>query len=393
MAVCEYGSEPVSGAPLAVTIGGEVACLALGIALGPYFGAACALMVPFLVRIDDLCANPPPAPALPDIGGMIASGEIAIAASSLTSYLLENWTAQNWNLFCQCKTSSVCLPTNITSAYTFVYPTVLGPWNGPYPLPGAVTAYSLTFNSWTEPVSASAFFDFELLNGAGVKVGGGTYNPFGHTAPYSPGALSIPGTTTQWRYRLRHSWGTDHTNSANAVNVDVGWTGTCTTSGTPYVPPALQTPDPTWPALPAPPTSCSTDDLCQRLDAIERAIGYLTPKIITPTAATPTLYPAYRIGTRHTALTGQGTIALASGILGLNARFTAWPSSMHSAGGDPTAYFKFGWVTPRTVDGWMRSTPLYLNPQLILPIDSRATSLGYDLYPGVVGELDELVPA
>jgi hypothetical protein len=100
---------------------------------------------------------------------------------------------------------------------------------------------------------------------------------------------------------------------------------------------------------------------------------------------------AYIASTAHTGLSGAGQINV-SGLLGVKIHLTTIPSSYGRQGTFPTEYFDLGWVSFGTADGFPSGVRLSRADQLLLPARCSAyTELDYDLAPGVVATITELV--
>lgn len=100
---------------------------------------------------------------------------------------------------------------------------------------------------------------------------------------------------------------------------------------------------------------------------------------------------AYLASTAHTALSGSGTFAI-QGLLGVKVDVTTLPASLGSAGASPVEHFDLGFVTFGTTDGYPQSIRIEHQAQLMLPARcSVFTTLAYDLHPGVVVTITELL--
>lgn len=100
---------------------------------------------------------------------------------------------------------------------------------------------------------------------------------------------------------------------------------------------------------------------------------------------------AYLAGTAHAGLSGSGTLAI-SGLLGAKISITTLPTQLGQTGTLPVEIFDAGFITFSTPDGYPQSHRIAHNPQLLLPARCSAyTQLNYDLHPGVVATITELV--
>lgn len=128
---------------------------------------------------------------------------------------------------------------------------------------------------------------------------------------------------------------------------------------------------------------CPPDPALQReIDEILRTVTLLQRQI-APFAYVP--------GNVHTGLSGAGTIAI-QGLLGLKIEVTSIPGSYGRTGSDPEVFFDMGFVTLGTSDGYDQSTRVNRQSQILLPPRCSAyTDFGYELRPGVVVTVTELV--
>lgn len=100
---------------------------------------------------------------------------------------------------------------------------------------------------------------------------------------------------------------------------------------------------------------------------------------------------AYVSGTAHAGLSGAGVFDI-QGLIGIKVNVTTLPSSLGLAGSSPTEHFDLGYLTFGTDDGYPHSIRLERSQQLELPARCSAfTHLAYDLHPGVVVTITELV--
>jgi len=99
----------------------------------------------------------------------------------------------------------------------------------------------------------------------------------------------------------------------------------------------------------------------------------------------------YAPGAVHSGLSGQGSITI-QGLIGATVDVTTLPSSYGRAGTSPTEYFDLGFISWGTPDGWPTSYRLSHDPLLMFPRSAGLyTQLDYDLAPGVVVDIGELV--
>lgn len=100
---------------------------------------------------------------------------------------------------------------------------------------------------------------------------------------------------------------------------------------------------------------------------------------------------AYLTGTVHSGLTGSGNLEVA-GLLGAKVELTTVPGALGIAGALPVEVFDAGFLTWGTDDGYPQSERIRHTPYLSMPSRASAfTDLSYDLHPGVVATITELV--
>jgi hypothetical protein len=100
---------------------------------------------------------------------------------------------------------------------------------------------------------------------------------------------------------------------------------------------------------------------------------------------------AYVPGTVHAGLSGAGELDI-FGLIGIKATITTLPDALGRAGTQPTELFDAGFLTFGTTDGFPTSFRLNRTDLLALPPRCSAyTKLDYDLAPGVVVTITELL--
>jgi hypothetical protein len=99
----------------------------------------------------------------------------------------------------------------------------------------------------------------------------------------------------------------------------------------------------------------------------------------------------YVPGAVHAGLSGTGSIAIA-GILGAKMDITTLPASLGSSFTSPAEHFDVGFITWATPDGYPTSDRIEHQPTLSFPLRAGLyTELFYDLHPGVVVTITELL--
>jgi hypothetical protein len=100
---------------------------------------------------------------------------------------------------------------------------------------------------------------------------------------------------------------------------------------------------------------------------------------------------AYIPSTTHPTLSGAGSFDI-SGLLGASVEVTTLPTPIGREGTSPTEYFDMGFITFGTPDGYPQSYRLERSSQVMLPSRCSAfTTIAYDLHPGVVVTITELM--
>lgn len=100
---------------------------------------------------------------------------------------------------------------------------------------------------------------------------------------------------------------------------------------------------------------------------------------------------AYISSTAHATLAGAGSFAI-QGLLGVKVNVTTLPASLGVSGTSPAEHFDLGFITFGTADGYPHSIRLEHQVQLMLPARASVfTTLAYDLHPGVVVTITELL--
>lgn len=99
----------------------------------------------------------------------------------------------------------------------------------------------------------------------------------------------------------------------------------------------------------------------------------------------------YIPSTTHPTISGAGNFDI-SGLIGVLVEITTLPSSYGREGTSPTELFELGWVTFGTPDGYPSGYRLERQSQVFTPARCGLyTNLAYDLAPGVVVTITELV--
>ena len=234
-------------------------------------------------------------------------------------------------------------------------------------LPAGGTALRMTVNeSTTDPVTTgitmtqrfrSASNTALTANNRGVYDGG-----FAPTGTGKVFTFTVPSGAVRWAVGVINASGAaiPHT-----VNFSVEFLCGTTTGDTPAAP--CCPPDPAIAAM--------IQQIWEQVNLIQRqAVPF-----------------AYIPGTVHAGLSGNGTIGI-SGLLGAKVDVTTLPASYGRAASLPVEYFGLGFITFGTADGYPSSYKLEHDPQLMLPARCSAyTDLSYDLAPGVVATITELV--
>jgi hypothetical protein len=100
---------------------------------------------------------------------------------------------------------------------------------------------------------------------------------------------------------------------------------------------------------------------------------------------------SYLPSTTHPTLSGAGSFDI-SGLIGASIQVTTLPTPIGREGSAPTEYFDMGFITFGTPDGYPQSYRLERDNQVMFPARCGLfTTLAYDLHPGVVVTITELV--
>jgi hypothetical protein len=234
-------------------------------------------------------------------------------------------------------------------------------------LPSGCTALRMTVNeSTTDPVTnaitmtqrfRSASNTALTANNRGIYDGG--FSPAGTGKVFT---FPVPAGAVRWAVGVISA---SSPSIAHTLNFSVEFLCGTTTGDTPAAP--CCPPDPILAAM--------VQQIWEQVNLIQRqAVPF-----------------AYVPGTAHAGLSGNGTIGI-SGLLGAKVDVTTLPPSYGRAAALPVEYFGLGFITFGTPDGYPTSYKLEHDPQLMLPSRCSAyTDLAYDLAPGVVATITELV--
>lgn len=155
--------------------------------------------------------------------------------------------------------------------------------------------------------------------------------------------------------------------------------GGSTTVGPPPKPNLPNTP------LVTPPSGCTTDDLCKRLDQVlwilEHSNNNQTHMVTTTNPVT------YVNGPVHV-VSGSGYISVAPSVA-ISISLSGLPPYLGSQPTSPRTIYTHCHVALGTSSGYQERIPLRHNPQLI-NLDGYVTSVGYDMLAGVTATIAEL---
>jgi hypothetical protein len=100
---------------------------------------------------------------------------------------------------------------------------------------------------------------------------------------------------------------------------------------------------------------------------------------------------AYISGTAHAGLHDQGTIAIASPLLGIRIDLTTIPPQLGQDVSEPTFYFDVGWVSVLDANGFVDQRRITRVNTVWMPrIMSDATVIGYSFHSGIVATITEI---
>jgi len=99
----------------------------------------------------------------------------------------------------------------------------------------------------------------------------------------------------------------------------------------------------------------------------------------------------YALGSTHSNISGQGTITVPEGLVGLRVHVDTFPNWYSQQTGFPTWYDGLGFLSAGDANGWWWTEELHRNPWLWFPETMASfTQVGYSLEPGEVLSITEL---
>ncbi len=339
------------------------------------------------LTLASFCASDPPATptfTTAEINAVLGLQFGADFDSGL-SKLADATLAQMWDQVCICTSgaltapptiaqpanTNVPLPPNpgtvapcITAAVHNYFPSGsnaggLGPpvfhWPGT-----PVTAFRIFYaNTVTSGAGYAVTLTFQQFDSTGTSL---SNTSLGSVAAGASGQFDVPANPLFFTTQV--TW----TRGAGSGTNTLGISGEAYCNG--------QTPGAVTPCCPPDATTAAT------LDLILRTVTLIQRQAV-PFAYVP--------GTAHTGLSGAGTLAV-SGLLGAKVEVTTLPTSYGRTGTTPEELFDLGYITWGTADGYPQSIRVEHSPMLSLPPRAGAfTDLAYDLAPGVVVTITELV--
>lgn len=398
MPACEFGTQIKPGQDNAFWLTGEAVCAALGTLWTPYAGFVCSALVPLLIRPSEFCASVPPDPLPNPFDDVLTTGLLPTPAD-VWAWAVSVWRAAEWNTYCQCSTGNDCGESDASSS--FHETTTLG-FTGPISaytaLPVGATSYVKRWLSWNTDPDETVFHTIQMRNSSGSVTLNVNTSRVGDGSNSDDASHTIPAGSVEWRHFITN--GTHAVGQDAAVSVSMLWSGNCTVSGTPYVPPTLAPPPADLPEPPQPTTGCTTDDVCTRVQQLQNMLSIIATEVdevylwtLTPTIPPAGISAGYTLGTAHAGLTGSGSVNVsASAIRGLLVSVTARPGYLGSSDGTPVAYFDEGFITPGDANGWGPSRRLMKDSQLLVDQFNTWTRFGWELRPGVTVTVTELIP-
>lgn len=407
MVVCASGSQPKAGAPAALLLTADYMFSVLPAGL-EWMRPLLPYIKPVLVdSMAAFCAGEPP--GLPDLTGLtvaavLAGGQVGaafVATQALTQVVQEYL----WYAYCQCISGGTpaapaapaaptvlpvvnpptLVPVNSTACdHAFGTATGNTPftnWNEligstgshngltpftPRVLPSGVTTAVITMRNIASGTPSSYTFTVDFLDNG--RDAGGRYNHISTGPSYvvASGATSTVTIAIPSNVVALYCGGTFGTiPSANTVEVTVD-TYCGGAPGSPINP--CCPPDPTL-----------TGMVLQTLELVRLIQRQSVPF-------------AYVYGVNHTALSGHGSIAVTTPLIGVSVDVTTLPPSYGQVDGTPVELFDIGYVTLGTADGYEKSQRIDHDGLLLLPQAAGVfTSIAYTLSPGVVVAIRELV--
>jgi hypothetical protein len=167
-------------------------------------------------------------------------------------------------------------------------------------------------------------------------------------------------------------------------------------SPSPLPPPVVIEPPPTGaPPGPLVGFTCDTDELCTQMQRLTLAVSALAQGQASMSSLVTLIQRqhvpfAYVPGTRHSGLSGSGTLAISS-LLGVSVEATTIPTWLSATTAPVNSYFRLGEISLGTAEGWQRRIIVTHSQHLVLDLDGDLTTLGYLFEPGVVANILELV--
>jgi hypothetical protein len=144
---------------------------------------------------------------------------------------------------------------------------------------------------------------------------------------------------------------------------------------------------------------CGTDNpltvvtpCCPPDPTLEQRLAYLIQLAHANIALTGQSLRGHVDGTRHSGLSGSGTVTLVDGVLAVRVEIKTGLSSLQLNPGSPNYYFSAGFITPIAAGSPLKGARLVYSAQTY-PVPSYTDQIGFTLPPGVTVDIVELLPA
>lgn len=357
----------------------------------PWFGSwwtgFCDQILPQLVTMEKLCASVPNNPPILDFDYLARNQILWQYPERVVQWLVANWQATNWNVYCECVEAEPCPPVAFSGSATWTDPAV--PQNIPFqtiPKPDGTLTFQPRYDSWSSSIGARVSIINQELDIFGNALSTYTHSLPLTPPPYTPAAVTFQPNTTA----LRLGFGQMNFSTfpqTSQVGGLMQFTCGEPVPPDPYVPPEPPV-QPVVPPVPQPPRGCTTDDLCVQVRQIEQYI--LNSTIIINTAPELALSD-WQDGVRHHNLREAGHLELQAAAVGVRIEVQQLPSPPRTLLGEPDFYWNMGFITPTRRFIALRGWRLVFSPQAF-QLPSLADGVSWTLLDGTIMDLVELVP-
>lgn len=357
----------------------------------PWFGSwwkgFCDQILPQLVQMEKLCASIPRQPPILDFDYLARNQILWQYPERILNWLVANWEATNWNVYCECVEAEPCPPVAFSGAATWSDP--LKPENITFQTierPSGTLTYQPRYDSWNSNIGARVSIIVAELDVVGNLIVNYTHQLPTSAPPYTPNPITFQSATASIRLGFGQ---TNFTTYPQTSTVSGLLQFTCgePVPPDPYVPPEPQ-PAPVVPPVPQPPGGCTTDDLCVQVHQIEQYI--LNSTIIFNESPSVGLAD-WQDGARHSSLRELGHLQLQSNAVGIRVEVTHLPEPPTILTGEPDFYWNMGFLTPTVHFIALRGWRLVFSPQAF-QLPQLADGISWTLLHGTEMDIVELIP-